>query len=72
MKNAETDYFILCEIDALVSALIDAVRKNAKNLEEQDIFVFLRSVAKYLRKRFSARFQTVPPRNGKRPDKGVF
>lgn len=40
MKNAETDYFILCEIDALVSALIDAVRKNAKNLEEQDISFF--------------------------------
>lgn len=48
MKKAEADYLILCEINALVSALIGAVRKKSKNLEEQDISFFLRSIAKYL------------------------
>lgn len=40
MKKAEADYLILCEINALVSALIGAVRKKSKNLEEQDISFF--------------------------------
>lgn len=71
MKKAEADYLILCEINALVSALIGAVRKKSKNLEEQDISFFAKHCKIFMKTIFSC-FGSMPPRYGKRPFKGVF